>query len=91
MKKVITLSLLVLFSAGSYAKPSAIKCQGGFVKVDDLKYEINSKCGEPLMIERISGNDDIKVERAVYKVNGSIYDFIYSAGALTEITRVKRG
>lgn len=90
MKKIIILSLLVLFSAGSHAKLRAIKCQSGFAKVEDLKYEIVSNCGEPLMIERVSGNDDIKIERATYNVNGWIYDFIYRAGMLVEITRLKR-
>ena len=90
MKKLIILSLIALFSANSHAKSGTVKCSKGFAKVDNLKYEVVSNCGEPLMIEQVSGNNDIKVERATYEISGWIYDFIYRAGKLIEINRLKR-
>lgn len=90
MKNIIALSVLVLFSFNAHANSSSVKCSNGFAKIDDLKFEVVSQCGEPIMIETVSGADSLKIERATYEINGWIFDFIYRAGKLIEINRLKR-
>ena len=87
MKKILGLTLAILVSTSVHAGRSAVKCQGGMIHVNDLKYEVNEKCGEPLQIDRVSGDDDIRIENATYKVRNTIYNIIYRGGKVAKIER----
>lgn len=91
MKKIITALLLLSVSSISYAGGlNALKCKKGFARLGDLRYEVSDKCGQPLQIDKISGDNDITTERATHKVSGWIYSFLYVGGTLKEIKRLKR-
>jgi len=90
MGKIILFLVLAMVAIDGVAKAKAVKCNSGFLRVSDLKYKVVKSCGEPLSIETISGDDDIKVERATYQINGWVYDIIYRAGTVRQITRLGR-
>ena len=85
----MALILLLSFSAGSYAETRAVKCRYGFVQKGDLKFKVLEKCGEPLEIEKISGDDEMKTERVTYKINNLYYSFLFYAGELNKIERLQ--
>ena len=68
---------------------TTLKYQSGFVQTGDLKFIVLEKCGEPLQIEKISGEDDLKIERVTYKINKWVYSFLFRAGRLDSIERSK--
>ena len=89
MKKIAILILLFSFSMVSHATPKTLKCSNGFVKVNDLKFAVLKKCGEPIQVDVISGDNDFKTERLTFKVNRVFYSFLFYAGKLKEIERIK--
>ncbi len=87
----IVFLLLIMVASTAFAGSRTVKCGQGFARTGDLKYEVVEKCGDPLQIEKVSGDDNIKIERATYKISGWIYSFLYVGGAVDSITRLKRG
>jgi len=89
MQKIMIFILLLSFSTGNYAKSRALKCPYGFIQTGDLKFTVLEKCGEPLQVDKISGDNDLKIERATYKINKWVYSFLFRAGRLDYIERSK--
>lgn len=88
MKKVLgCLALVILFSSSAHAGRSKARCSGGIIALNDLKYEVNQKCGDPLQTEKISGDDDIRIDSATYKIKGTIYNILFRGGKVARIER----
>lgn len=73
--------LLLAETTGSY------RCAKGYVKVEDDKYLVIDKCGTPIASEVLSGSDDFKKEKLVFKFGqqGNLVYFTFFDGKLIEI------
>ncbi|WP_417698114.1 DUF2845 domain-containing protein [Psychromonas sp.] len=86
MKKIILLAIIASLSTSLYARQGkSVRCHSGLVMIDDYLYEVNQKCGEPLQVYDVNGSDDIKVEQALYKIKGKLYNLTYEGGKLIKI------
>jgi len=89
MKKILILvvSLLFISTVSAASSRSVVKCSGGMIHLGDLRYEVDDKCGEALQVDRVSGDDDIRVDRSTYKIKGSLYNLLFEGGELVSIKR----
>lgn len=86
MRKVILMVVIATLSTSLYARQGkSVRCSNGLAMLDDYLYEVNQKCGAPLQVYDVNGSDDIKIERALYKINGKLYNLTYVGGKLTKI------
>ena len=89
MKKIFILAVSLLFisTVNAASSRSVVKCSGGMIHLGDLRYEVDSKCGEALYIDRVSGDDDIRVDRGTYKIKRTMYNLLFKGGVLVSIKR----
>lgn len=80
--------IIVLFVISVQAETTgAYRCSKGYVKVEDDKYLVIYKCGTPIASEVLSGSDELKKEKLVFKFGqqGNLVYFTFVDGKLTQI------
>ncbi|WP_371376785.1 DUF2845 domain-containing protein [Thalassotalea aquiviva] len=93
MKYVLIIALATLFNFAHAAEMRSIRCPGGFVKLKMDKYKVMDLCGTPKDKEVISGDNQTKEERLIYKFKKSksapYTFFTFRSGKLTLIEKSK--
>ncbi|REL30895.1 DUF2845 domain-containing protein [Thalassotalea euphylliae] len=68
---------------------SSVRCDGGHIRHGMDKYQVISRCGDPRAQETISGDDQPKVDKLVYKFKRSpsapLIIFTFRGGKLINI------
>lgn len=92
MKYVLTLILGVMVSMSVSALErdrGSIRCDGGHIRHGMDKYQVISRCGDPKASETISGDNQLKVDKLVYKFKRSpsapLIIFTFRGGKLINI------
>ena len=66
MTMAMTMLGLVLVVSLPAEADVSFKCKNKFVRLGDSKYEVLTRCGEPVYREVVSGDDQTKVEEWIY-------------------------
>ena len=93
MKYLLTMILSALVSLPLLAMErdrSSVRCDGGHIRHGMDKYQVIGRCGSPRAQETISGDDQVKIDRLVYKFKQSpkapLIIFTFRGGKLANIT-----
>lgn len=93
LHSVATLAFSLLFAsfsiAGGANQVSNVKCKGGWISKGTGKLEVIAACGDPKYSEVISGANQVKEEKLLYKIKRKNYIFWLYAGKVTRIETPK--
>lgn len=59
--------LLMLFLGPQIADAESLFCGNSLISPGDTKVDVLEKCGQPLLIEILSGSDEQKIEQWFYR------------------------
>ncbi|MFD2168263.1 DUF2845 domain-containing protein [Thalassotalea euphylliae] len=89
---LVTLCVLALWTesiAAAERERATIRCKGGHVRGGMEKFKVMSICGTPLDSDVVSGADQVKVEKLLYKLKKSpsapLIIFTFKGGRLFSI------
>lgn len=80
---------LLLMAASANAGDANFKCNNDFVRLGDTKYQVLTRCGEPIYREVVSGDDETKVEEWIYNSSTGYKRILrFHGGRLARIDRL---